>query len=303
MGLAAGSNPTAQQAAEEYLRAGGDALGAVVCGFFAAAGESPGVLLGSLGLLLTQVGGGARAFDGRLRQPGIGARRARGFAIDDAVPAPARVAAPSSIAALLVALRYGRSAPLHKILAAGVASARLAGCERRADVLEQIQRLGASALAAPGLARALLHVASPSEGGSLAMADLEAVPAVDHPARVDGVFRRPPWADEPESKGSGADWIELEARQQGLCARDTSGGLVALCYDEVSAGVAVDELELVLPLAAVPPRRGQPRVAPGRFLPAPTPLSIEVSPGDVPLRVTIQLAGRAPLSVLAESTR
>src|SRR5688572_21862378 len=153
-GLAAGSNPTAQQAAEEYLKAGGDALGAVVCGFFAAAGESPGVLFGSLGLLLTQVGGGARAFDGRLRQPGIGARRAKGFGPGESVPAPARVAAPSGIAALLVALRYGRSVPLPRIIAAGVAAARSAGCARRADVLEQIERLGASALAAPGIARA-----------------------------------------------------------------------------------------------------------------------------------------------------
>jgi hypothetical protein len=64
---AVSSDTTAREAAQAYLDAGGDAVGAVVAGFFAAAGESPGVLLGPVGLIVAQVGMGVRAFDGRQR--------------------------------------------------------------------------------------------------------------------------------------------------------------------------------------------------------------------------------------------
>jgi hypothetical protein len=86
---AVGSDDTAREAAQAYLDAGGDAVGAAVSGFFAAAGASPGVLFGAVGLIVAQVGMGVRAFDGRERQPGLGQRRARGLAPGDAVPAAA----------------------------------------------------------------------------------------------------------------------------------------------------------------------------------------------------------------------
>ncbi|MEY2930527.1 MAG: hypothetical protein RL033_1276, partial [Pseudomonadota bacterium] len=173
---AAASEPVAQEAAHAYLQAGGDAVGAVVTGFFAAAGQDAGVLLGSIGLLIAQVGGGVRAFDGRTRQPGLEARRPRGLNPEDAVPTAARVAAPTSIAALLVALRYGQQLPIGKILAPGIALAKDHGYERRAAVLEQIQRLGAAALSAPSISRPMIHLAGPSEGGTLGTADLAAIP-------------------------------------------------------------------------------------------------------------------------------
>ena len=106
---AVGSDATATEVAREHLLTGGDAVGAVVAGFFAAAGEAPGVLFGAVGLMLAQVGAGVRAFDGRPRQPGLAQRRVRGLVEGDAIPVAARVAAPGSVAALLVALRYGRS--------------------------------------------------------------------------------------------------------------------------------------------------------------------------------------------------
>jgi hypothetical protein len=55
----------------------------------------------------------------------------------------------------------------------------------------------------------------------------------------------------------------------------------------------------VVPLNAVPARRGLPRVAPGRFLPAPAPLSIELGEGDVPFSATVALAERPALKVYA----
>lgn len=293
---AVGSDAAAREVAQAHLDAGGDALGAVVCGFFAAAGDVPGVLFGPLGLMVGQVGIGVRAFDGRQRQPGLGSKRARGIPEAEPVPVAARVAAPGGIAALLVALRYGRSVGLSKIISPGVALAKRAGCERRADVLEHIQRLGAAALAAPAIARPLIHLAGPSEGGALCMADLEAIPELDHVASAQLSERVVPWLNDrlDSSQVPESEWEAQASRQRGLCARDAGGGVAALCYDHLLSGLRVDELELVLPLNAVPVRRGAPRVAPGRFLPAPTPLAIEVTTGDVPVAATVTLA-RAPL--------
>ena len=299
--VAVGTDPTAREAAQAYLVAGGDAVGAVVSGFFAAAGASPGVLFGPLGLLIAQVGVGVRAFDGRQRQPGIGLRRGRGFGPDESIPTAARVAAPTGIAALFVALRYGRSVALPKVVSSGVMLAKKAGCPLRAEVLDQVQRLGAAALAAPGIARALIHVAGPSEGGSLGMSDLESIPELDHPARALGGQRVVPWLDERLATGQAeADWWQAQAeRQQGLCARDVSGGVAALCYDQVHTGLLVEELELILPLNAVPARRGVTRIVPGRFLPSPVPLSIDIADGDIPSAASVGLLSPAPISVRA----
>jgi len=298
---AVGSDATARDAAQAYLDAGGDAVGAVVAGFFAAAGEAPGVLFGSAGLIVAQVGMGVRAFDGRQRQPGLGQRRARGLAPGDAVPAAARVAVPGGIAALLVAVRYGRSAALSKLVQSGILLARKAGCERRAEALDAILRLGAAALASPGISRPLIHLAGPSEGGALGTSDLESIPELDHPARALGLTRVPPWADErlESLHVSESDWQDQALRQHGLCASDAAGGLAALCYDSALSGLRVEELELLLPLNAIPARRGLPRIAPGRFLPAPTPLSIELGEGDVPFSATVALAERPVLRVYA----
>jgi hypothetical protein len=296
---AVGSDTTARDAAQAYLDAGGDAVGAVISGFFAAAGDSPGVLFGAVGLIVAQVGVGVRAFDGRQRQPGLGQRRARGLAPGEALPTAARVAVPGGIAALLVASRYGRSASLSKLVATGILLAKKAGCERRAEVLDTISRLGASALASPTLARPLIHLAGPSEGGALGLADLEFIPELDQPARVTASLRTPAWADErlEAIHVSESDWQDQALRQHGLCASDATGGLASLCYDNAIAGLRVDDLELVMPLNAVPVRRGMPRILPGRFIPAPTPLSIEIGEGDVPFAATVALADRPALRI------
>ena len=300
-GLALASEPVAAEAAQAYLQAGGDAIGAVASGFFAAAGQSPGVLLGPLAILMAQVGAGFRAFDGRQRQPGLELRRPRGLPPEEQAPLAARVAVPSGIAALLVALRYGYQTSLGRVLAQGITVAKQVENARRAAVLEQIQRLGAAALAAPAISRPLIHLAGPSEGGNLCIADLAAIPEIDHPARSLDHLRIAPWDSErPAADRVTEDaWNDQLLRQQGICARDVRGGVAVLCYDRASNGLTVEELELILPLNAVPARRGIPRVPPGSFLPAPTPLTIEVSPTGIPLAASVTLHGRAPLIVHA----
>ena len=67
--LAISNDPIAEEAALAQLSQGGSAVGAVLAGFFAAAGGYSGVLLSPLTVLVAGIGTGGRAFDGRLRQP------------------------------------------------------------------------------------------------------------------------------------------------------------------------------------------------------------------------------------------
>ena len=79
------SAPEVEAAAEELLGKG-NAVDAVVAGVFAAAAISPGVLLGPVQILVGGAGAGLLAIDGRVRQPGIGAPRPRGFTTGDDIP-------------------------------------------------------------------------------------------------------------------------------------------------------------------------------------------------------------------------
>lgn len=296
------SEPVAAEAAEAYLRGGGDAIGAAVAAFFAAAGDDAGVLFGPLSLLVAQVGVGARAFDGRLRQPGQGLKRPRGLALDAAVPAAARVAAPTGIAALFVALRYGPSAAASRVLGAGITLAKKNGSARRAALLEAVQRLGPSALGEAGVTRALFHAVGPIEGGQLTEGDLRAVSAVDQPAVIDAAgVARVPWHEPPpfDDDEQRQVWAEQLERQQGLCVADSRGCFVVLSYDKVQRGAAVEELELVLPLVASPIRRGVRRITPGTFLPAPAPLAVQLAADGSPQYAELTLSSFArPMAAL-----
>src|SRR5438270_11397807 len=90
---AVASSPEVEAAAEELLRKG-NAVDAAVAGVFAACAMAPGVLLGPVQILIGGGGVGLRALDGRVRQPGIGAPRPRGFRDGEEVPDAARVGWP-----------------------------------------------------------------------------------------------------------------------------------------------------------------------------------------------------------------
>jgi hypothetical protein len=206
---------------------------------------------------------------------------------------------------LLVALRYGRSTSLSRVVAAGVASARRVGSAPRAELLARVQRLGAAALSEPAVSRPLIHRAGPSEGGALGALDLSSVPELDHPARRRGLRCEVPWLE------SWADFAldhpavatETERRQRGLCVVDGGGGVAALCYDAATVGLPIDELDELLALNAIPVRRGQRRVTPGQVLAAPAPLVIELSDQGVPVAARVDLAERGPLQLWAPARR
>jgi len=258
------NQPPAQEAADAHLAGGGGALGAALSGFFAACGAHPSVLLGPLTILVGGTGQGARAFDGRPRQPGLTAKRPRGFAEGTQVPLAARVAAPSSPFAAVIAHAYAGQGGFSQLVRPGIETAERAGAAERARLLERLARVGASALTEPGFRRPLLGVASASEGGNLTAADLEPPPDTDVAAREgnDGTEAcyELPWSDAA-SVGAGAAGFDA-----GVCAVDTQGVFAAVGYRVADSGLTIAELELVAPLLAVPVLRGVPRIAPGARL-------------------------------------
>lgn len=277
------SEAIAEQAALDHLTNGGGALGAVLAGFFAAAGARPGVLLGPMSALVAGVGQGARAFDGRLRQPGLGTKRPRGFLSADEVPNAARVATPGAPMAAIIAHAYAGDS-LRTVIAPGVQAAIRAGAERRAHFLDRLAQVGAAALNEPSFKRALVQVGGTSEGGVLTPSDLETTDNVDQPAQErvagDATWVESPWANgAPESCGD---------RGAGICAADIHGVIAALTYRISDVGTLVPDLELIAPHAAVPVMRGVPRVAPGSRITAPAPMALRLDERARPTELLLE---------------
>ncbi|HEX6767180.1 MAG TPA: hypothetical protein VF103_16900 [Polyangiaceae bacterium] len=283
------SEPVVEQAARAELSASKSAVAAVVAGFFAAAGQRPGVLLAPLTLLVAGVGVGGRAFDGRLRQPGLGAKRPRGLLPGQNVAPAARVALPTTVAALSVALAYDGARTVSALARIGAQTASDVGARSRARLLERVSQVGPAALAEARFVQPLLHVASAAEGGLLSPGDFAPPSDVSSEPRVRrsrGVISlEAPWADEPPG--------DFESVGQAACAVDQRGVFAALCYRDVSAGLELEELELTAAFGAVPVRRGEPRVRPGERLPAPAPVAIRCDAALLPLEVRVSREPKA----------
>jgi len=283
------SDPAVEEAARAELFSSKSAVAAVVAGYFAAAGAKPGVLLAPLTLLVAGVGVGGRVFDGRLRQPGLGAKRPRGLLPGQGVTTAARLALPTTVATLSVALAYDRARTVTAVARVGVRAASEVGARERSRVLERVSQVGAVALAEARFVQPLLHVAGVAEGGLLTPADFAAPEDVSTDAAIRRVRGEPtleaPWAGDrssgPESVGHAA------------CAVDQRGVFAALCFREILAGIALDELELTAAFGAVPVRRGEPRVRPGERLPAPAPVTIRCDAALSPLEVRVRREPKA----------
>ncbi len=277
------SDAVAQEAAEDFLASHGSAVGAVLCGFFASAGAFAGVLWGPISILVGGVGVGARAFDGRLMQPGGGSRRPRGFVDSETVPAAARVAATTAVSAALVAHAYAGGQKLSSILKPGVQRARQSGADARSELLGRVRQVGAAAFAEPRFLRELLRAAGPVQGGLLGSQDFDATRLViDQPVRESGDSSNRTWSAEWEAEVDEVD--PALGHGHAVAAMDVRGVAAVLCYRRVTEGLVLPELELEVPTVAVPVKRGVPRLAPGTRLPAPAPIAI-VSGEAGPLEV------------------
>jgi gamma-glutamyltranspeptidase/glutathione hydrolase len=248
------------------LLAKGNAVDAVVAGVFAAAASSPGVLLGHVQLLLGGAGLGLRAVDGRVRQPGKGAPRPRGFTADQTVPLSARVGVPLLPAALAAAHASAGAATLAQVMAPAVA---LAPVDGRRELLRRIARHGASAMAEEAIASELVAVAGRVAGGLLTRDDLHgALPAIVAAAEQTSAVGARRVVRVPWEGGLASSKVHVVA------ACDHRGLLAIACYERHEDGVAVDALALVAPLVASPVLRGETRVRPGAPIDAPAPMAM-----------------------------
>ena len=309
--LAISNDPIAEEAAQAQLGQGGSAVGAVLAGYFAAAGGYSGVLLSPLTVLVAGIGTGGRAFDGRLRQPGLGTKRPRGFLADETVPIAARVAVPAGVAAAAVANAYDGGKSLGSLVKHGILRAERAGADARAEVLARVRAVGQTALSEQAFMRPFLRLAGPSEGGLVTQSDFGSIAEIDHAASARQVagaeFLEPPWSTNwsseplPKELGIGA----------AVCAVDVRGVFAAVAYFRPSDGLELDDLALLAPLVAVPTQRGVPRQTPGSALPAPAPIAVRCNSEGVPVEVcaepgssALNFDGPARLSIARDpSTR
>lgn len=274
------------QAAREALGRG-NAVDAVVEGVLLAAADAPGVLLGPVQMLVGGAGAGLIAVDGRVRQPGRGAPRPRGFVAGEDVPAAARVGVPALPAALATALASHGTRSLLRAMAPAVSWARSRSTERAA-LLASIARRGAPVLAEDAVCSELLAAAGRGAQGLLTPEDLAEVRP--------GLVRCPEKSLGPTGVllvpwlGSGA--------ADGACTHVVAAvdgrGLVAVgCYEVPAEGVPVPSLGLVAPFAAAPVLRGKARVAPGEPRAAASPIAIRARKGVVDLAVAVAAASNA----------
>ncbi|MEP7126751.1 MAG: hypothetical protein ABJE95_37825 [Byssovorax sp.] len=263
------SSVAARAAAAEILAEGGTAVDAVIAGFFAAAGERPGVLLAPAVALVAGTGAGARAYDGRSAQPGLGSARPRGFVADAAIPDAAYAAAPRTIAMLVLLHGHRGRTSLSVLTRAGVAAADAQDEKSRAGLIRRVGASGVLALRSTEVARALVAAGGSVAGGMLTERDLEEA----RPAETDAVTTQlasganvftSPWAPA-EGSAAGAEAV---------VACDGRGIVAAIAYAPSSAGIVVPELGITLARDAVPVLRGVTRLAPGTPLASCAPIAL-----------------------------
>ena len=286
---AASESHVARAARDVLLR--GNAMDAVVAGVLMAAAESPGVLLGPVQLLAGGSGAGLLAFDGRVRQPGLGAQRPRGFLPGEEIPEAARVGVPALPATLATALASLGVVTLLRAAGPALEWARARSPER-ALVLDSIARRGAPALANDSVTSELMAVAGRAARGLLTPEDLGAVRPV--------VVR----CDERSLPASGALTVpwRVDQGEDGSCTQivaaiDGRGLAAVACYEVPIDGAPVPALGLLAPRCAAPVLRGKPRVAPAEPRPAAAPIALRARRGIVDLALGVAAAAAAGASL------
>lgn len=294
----AGPSGDIEVCGEEILKKG-NAVDAVIAGVFAACATSASVLLGPVQLLVGGGGAGLRAFDGRVRQPGLGAPRPRGFMPGEDVPNAARIGVPWLPATLSAALATAGSATLAQVMAPAIALAKGSG---REEVLSRIAGRGPRALEERPISSALLGRAGRTEGGLLTLDDLASPrPEVVTASRLS--LQGPP----PDSMKAAAaakagenvrvlvtlPWAHVEdgapvlpaggggagpAATRAVLAVDRNGTFALACWDEAPDGMMIDDLDLRAPFAAEPVLRGKTRTKPGDVRAACAPIALVGSP-------------------------
>lgn len=282
---AAASDSVVAEAAGQAL-ARGNAVDAVVTGLLVAAARSPSVLLGPLQALVAGGGAGLLAVDGRVRQPGAGVPRPRGFVDGTAIPDAARVGVPGLPGALATLLASLGAGTLLRAAGPAVEAARSLSAER-AMVLQSFARRGVPAVATGNVAEEIAAAAGRPAQGLLTRDDLAGM--LPELVRREGGSLPGGWLTAP--------WRSEDPVAAAHChvvtAIDGKGLAAVACYEAPPEGVEVPSLGLVLPFAAEPVRRGRVRIRPGGQRPAASPIALRFAAGVVDLCVGVGQSAHA----------
>lgn len=256
-----------------------NAVDVLVSGLFAYAAVEPSLLLGPVQILIGGPGAGLQAVDGRVRQPGLGAPRPRGFVPGDTVPAAASVGVPCFSSAVLAALAAYGTRSVNHCVSPCVDLAKAHSAER-AKVIEQVARHGPSFIGRDDVANVLVERFGRMAGGLLTQEDLvaspppvEAVPV--HKAEGNG-GSRPDFALMPHAARTDERRIEGGGplRLAMLLVVDGYGLFCAAAAEMHGDAIPIEELGLAAPRLAEPVRRGEPRITPGTARPSGAPIAL-----------------------------
>lgn len=267
------------EAAAESLLGRGNAVDAIVAGVFAACALSPGALLGPVQILVGGAGAGYLAIDGRVRQPGLGAPRPRGFVGGEDIPDAARVGVPWLPSALSVALATMGSATMTQVM--GPATALAKGTPR-AEVIARLAARGPRALEERPLGSELLAAAGRPSGGLVTADDLAGTQpevqkatqtALGGKAGPKTIFTLPWTHIDDGLPAAPAHDLDIGTVRM-VAAVDRNATFAVACWSEATEGLWIEEVGLRAPFAAEPVRRGQTRVKPGDVRPAAAPIAM-----------------------------
>jgi gamma-glutamyltranspeptidase/glutathione hydrolase len=273
----------------------GNAVDAVVAGVFAAAGLHASVLLGPVQVLIGGAGAGLRAVDGRVRQPGLGNPRPRGFLPGDAIPDAARVGVPALPAALLAAATTYGNLGVAAVVGPGTELAR-ARSKPRASVLQRLSERGPAAFAEAFLAEELTLAAGRMAGGLLSSQDMDELRPVLTRASVHDAEQGREVITVPWGASSVRGVLAVPspgADVRVIVAADRNGLLAVGCYEVPRAGLAIDAFDLVAPFKATPVLRGETRVKPGEPRGSAAPIALGQLSGTVDLAAGLGSAAEA----------
>ena len=269
--MALGSEPAMTASALSALDSGGTSVDACIAGLFAAAGLMPGVLLGSMVLLVSGTGVGTYVFDGSVVQPGLGVPRPRGFVHRSDIPPGACVPVSASGAMLAAAHAHDGHLSMQTLAGYGVRTANGVQARARANLLGLFGQLGALALCETPFVRAMLAVAGRPEGGNTTTEDIVEVRAsVGKPVVTGGVVHvgaRPLKVDLPQ----------LECLVVVACDRRGVFAVAHCAFDP--RGPEIVPYGVVASRLAFPVRRGVPRIQPGTSLQLPVPIALLTNNG------------------------
>lgn len=272
---------------------GGTAVDRVLGGLWVAAALHPGIILGSVQLMMTGPGLGSKCIDGRVRQPGQGADRPRGHT--GAPPDAAFAGAPMMPTATIAASAAFGTLTLRQVTAPARSIAKEVN-RARARVIDRFSEQGPGAQAS--LVEALVFALGPLHGGALTAKDLSPKTPEVSAVVVDreGPYRfgTPAWS---------ADTRDLVQPCDVICCADARGYIAIAVLHHPEGGKMVDDLGLRAPPLATPVRRGVTREPVGSAVPASFPAAVLGAADATDGAFTHGLTAAGSLEALAERVR